>query len=81
LFQALSDPARLEILDMLSPEVRCNCHFQEKLDLAPNLLSYHLRVLREAGLIEGTKHGRWVNYALTAAARDLLADALPGGLR
>jgi ArsR family transcriptional regulator, arsenate/arsenite/antimonite-responsive transcriptional repressor len=81
LFQALSDPARLEILDMLSPEVCCNCHFQEQLDLAPNLLSYHLRVLREAGLIEGTKRGRWVNYALTPAARELLGAALPVGLQ
>jgi ArsR family transcriptional regulator, arsenate/arsenite/antimonite-responsive transcriptional repressor len=81
LFQALSEPARLEILEMLSPEVCCNCHFQEQLDLAPNLLSYHLKVLREVGLIEGTKRGRWVDYALTPTARDLLAAALPRGLR
>ena len=81
ILKAIADPIRIDILDMVSPQVRCNCHFQEHLDLAPNLLSYHLRVLREAGLIEGTKRGRWVDYALTPNARDLVARALPGGLR
>ena len=80
-FKALGDPIRLEILDMLSPQIRCNCHFQDELDLAPNLLSYHLRILREAGLIEGTKRGRWVDYDLTSDARARIAAALPGGMR
>ena len=79
--KAVADPTRLEILEMLSPQIRCNCHFQEHLDLAPNLLSYHLKVLRDAGLIVGTKRGRWVDYALTENARGLIAAALPEGLR
>jgi len=79
--KSVADPTRLEILEMLSPQIRCNCHFQEHLDLAPNLLSYHLKVLREAGLIVGTRRGRWVDYALTDKARDLIAAALPEGLR
>jgi ArsR family transcriptional regulator len=79
--KAIGDPTRLEILEMLSPQIRCNCHFQEHLDLAPNLLSYHLKVLREAGLIVGTKRGRWVDYALTPGAAELVSSALPEGLR
>lgn len=79
--KAVADPNRLDILDMLSREVRCNCHFQEHLDLAPNLLSYHLRVLREAGLIVGTRRGRWVDYALAPGAAQLVAAALPRELR
>ena len=79
--KALADPYRLEILEILSPEVRCNCHLQDRLDIAPNLLSYHLKVLREAGLIEGTKRGRWVDYALTEQAADVIATALPERLR
>ena len=78
--KAIADPSRLEILEILSPEIRCNCHLQEVLDLAPNLLSYHLKVLREAGLIEGTKRGRWVDYSLTPDARARIAAALPKGL-
>ncbi|MGI9529679.1 MAG: ArsR/SmtB family transcription factor [Acidimicrobiia bacterium] len=80
ILKALADPTRLEILEMLSPQVRCNCHFQEHLELAPNLLSYHLKVLRDAGLIAGTKRGRWVDYELTPTARDLVEAALPRGL-
>jgi ArsR family transcriptional regulator len=79
--KAIADPTRLEVLEMLSRQVRCNCHFQERLGLAPNLLSYHLKVLREAGLIEGTKRGRWVDYALTQTAAGLVASSLPEGLR
>lgn len=79
--KAVADPTRLEILEMLSPQIRCNCHFQEHLELSPNLLSYHLKVLREAGLIVGTKRGRWVDYALTYEARSVIAAALPEGLR
>jgi len=78
--KAIADSSRLEILEILSPEIRCNCHLQEVLDLAPNLLSYHLKVLREAGLIEGTKRGRWVDYALTSDARARIAMALPRDL-
>jgi ArsR family transcriptional regulator len=78
--KAIADASRLEILEILSPEIRCNCHLQEVLDLAPNLLSYHLKVLREAGLIEGTKRGRWVDYSLTTDARARIAAALPKDL-
>ncbi len=79
--KALADPYRLEILEILSPEIRCNCHLQDRLDIAPNLLSYHLKVLREAGLIEGTKRGRWIDYSLTSDAPAVIAAALPERLR
>ena len=81
ILKAVSDPTRIEMLDLLSSEVRCNCHFQERLDVAPNLLSYHLRILREAGLIVGSRRGRWVDYRLAPAAADLVAAALPAGLK
>lgn len=80
-FQAMADPCRVQILDMLSPEIRCNCHLQEQLDVAPNRLSYHLKILRDAGLISGTKRGRWVDYAITPEAPSLIAASLPRGLR
>jgi ArsR family transcriptional regulator len=74
---ALADPSRLEILDILGRQVRCNCHLQDLLDLAPNLLSYHLKVLREAGLIVGSRRGRWIDYSIAPDARDLVRAALP----
>lgn len=77
LFGALADPNRLQILDILETEARCNCHLQDLLELAPNLLSYHLKVLREAGLIVGERRGRWIDYSIASGARDLVHTALP----
>ncbi|MCL1593061.1 MAG: metalloregulator ArsR/SmtB family transcription factor [Actinomycetia bacterium] len=76
-FKALADPYRLQILSILSSQVRCNCHLQDMLDLAPNLLSYHLKVLRTAGLIIGSRRGRWIDYAITDEARELVDASLP----
>jgi ArsR family transcriptional regulator len=76
--KALADPYRLQILDILSPEIRCNCHLQDQMDIAPNLLSYHLKILREAGLIVGTKRGRWIDYAIAPDAAEVVSEALPG---
>ncbi len=79
--KALADPYRLRILDILSPEIRCNCHLQDQMEIAPNLLSYHLKILREAGLIVGTKRGRWIDYAIAPHAAEVIAAALPEKLR
>ena len=76
-FGALSDPIRLSILDQLNREQRCVCDLQEALGIAPNRLSYHLRILREAGLVESTRRGRWVDYRLSDDAAVLVAAALP----
>ncbi|VAW06750.1 hypothetical protein MNBD_ACTINO01-1656 [hydrothermal vent metagenome] len=76
-FKALADPYRLEILEILAREVRCNCHLQDLLDLAPNHLSYHLKVLREAGLIAGVRRGRWIDYSIAPDAAELLSGSLP----
>jgi ArsR family transcriptional regulator len=77
LFKALADPNRLEILAILGRTVRCNCHLQDLLDLAPNLLSYHLKILREAGLIVGERRGRWIDYSIAPEARSLVLAAVP----
>lgn len=78
---ALSDPIRLRILDSLTDDRRCVCEIQERLpDIAPNLLSYHLRVLREADLVESTRRGRWVEYQLTPDGDRMVMAALPAGL-
>ncbi len=80
-FAALSDPIRLRILDALSSELWCVCEIQERIaDVAPNLLSYHLRVLREADLVAANRRGRWVDYRLNPEADRIVADALPAAL-
>ena len=66
LFQALSDPTRLDILVRLRGGERCVCDLQDDLDAAQSRLSFHLRVLRDAGLVTDRKDGRWVYYTAVA---------------
>jgi len=71
LLRALADPNRLRIFDFLMQGDSCNCELNENLGLPPNLLSHHLRVLREAGLITSRRDvvdGRWIYYAVDRAA-------------
>lgn len=68
LFHALSDATRLAILDMLKDGERCVCELQDELDAAQSRLSFHLRVLKEAGLVSDRKEGRWMYYTIAPAA-------------
>ncbi|WP_449385788.1 ArsR/SmtB family transcription factor [Cellulomonas soli] len=77
LLQAVADPVRWTVLDLLSVQARCVCNLQEHVDIAGNLLSYHLKVLREAGLVTSSRRGRWVDYALADGARERMSAALP----
>jgi ArsR family transcriptional regulator len=75
-FGSLADPARLAILRALQRGTTCVCELAPSLDMAPNLLSYHLRVLREAGLVERTRRGRRVDYRVRPVALQELAVEL-----
>lgn len=76
LFAALADPARLRILAVLADGTHCVCDIQDRVPLAANLLSYHLRVLREAGLIAGARRGRWIDYRWDERAAQGVTQAL-----
>jgi len=71
LFHALSDATRLAILEMLRDRERCVCELQGVLDAAQSRLSFHLRVLKDAGLVTDRREGRWAYYAI---ARGALAE-------
>ncbi len=77
LLSAVADPIRLQLLNLLVGQTRCVCDLQPEPPIPGNLLSYHLKVLREAGLIEGAKRGRWIDYTLTEGALERLRAALP----
>ncbi len=70
-FHALSDPTRLGILERLRHGERCVCDLMDSLDAAQSRLSFHLKVLKDAGLVTDRRDGRWVYYTL---AEDALAD-------
>ncbi|MGH7542071.1 MAG: ArsR/SmtB family transcription factor [Gemmatimonadota bacterium] len=75
-FQALSDETRLGILRLLRDGERCVCELTEALDVAQSLLSFHLKTLKEAGLVSDRRDGRWVYYSLDSAALDDLRGFL-----
>jgi ArsR family transcriptional regulator, arsenate/arsenite/antimonite-responsive transcriptional repressor len=68
LFHALSDETRLEIIELLRKGERCVCELTDSLDAAQSRLSFHLRVLRDAGVVRDRKDGRWVHYELEPGA-------------
>src|ERR671933_1426956 len=68
LFHALSDETRLGILEMLRGGERCVCELQADLGAAQSRLSFHLRVLREAGLVADRREGRWSYYSIAPEA-------------
>jgi len=79
-FKALADPTRVAILSMLSAEDEvCVCVFTGELDLSQPTISHHLRILREAGLVEATRRGTWAFYRLVPEALEELRSALAPG--
>jgi ArsR family transcriptional regulator len=64
LFHALSDRTRLSILQRLRFGERCVCDLTDALDAAQSRLSFHLKVLKEAGLVTDRREGRWMYYTL-----------------
>lgn len=67
-FHALSDPTRLSIVLRLTGGERCVCELTDALDAAQSRLSFHLRVLKDAGLITDRRDGRWIHYSLNREA-------------
>lgn len=85
LFHALSDEARLQIIQILLDGEHCVCDLMEHLDIAQSRLSYHLKVLKDAGLVSDRRDGRWAHYALEresfVEAERLLVALRPSGRR
>jgi ArsR family transcriptional regulator len=78
LLAVVADPVRLAVLQTLTGGTTCVCELQTRLPIAANLLSYHLKVLRDTGLVSAARRGRWVDYSLVDGALDRLHAALPG---
>jgi ArsR family transcriptional regulator len=77
--KALSEPNRLLLLEMLIQGVQCNCDLGQRLGMAPNLVSHHLGVLREAGLVRAEHDpldGRWIYYSIDPSALRELRETL-----
>jgi len=76
--KVLAEPNRLLIFHQLVEGVQCNCELGNYLQMAPNLISHHLRVLREAGLIDVERDAldaRWMYYSINRQALEELNQA------
>ncbi len=76
LFHALSDPTRLSILNRLRLSERCVCELTDALEASQSRLSFHLRVLKDAGLVTDRKEGRWMYYMLNPDALAEMTEVL-----
>jgi len=77
--KALCDPTRLSIFDMLMEGVQCNCEIAGRLGLSLGLVSHHLRILRQVGLIQSERDpedARWVYYSIDQEALTELNQAM-----
>ena len=78
-FRALADPTRVAIVNRLSSADRvCVCDLTDAFDLSQPTISHHLRILREAGLVEASRRGTWAYYRLVPEAVRALRGALGG---
>lgn len=66
-FRALSDPLRLQVIELLRSQELCVCELCEKLTVNQSKLSFHLKNLKEANLINSRQDGRWMYYSLNLA--------------
>ena len=64
IFQAFSEPYRLQVIEVLRDRELCACDIANHLGISASKLSFHLKTLREAGLIQGRQEGRWIYYRL-----------------
>jgi ArsR family transcriptional regulator len=73
-FAALGDPARVKIVNLIahSPDGVCACDFMPPLGLAQATISYHLKKLTDAGLLEREQRGKWAYFSLKPEAVDQL---------
>ncbi len=74
--KALAEPNRWRIVELLSCEELCVYHLADELELAQPLVSHHLKVLRDAGLVESEKHQQWTYYRLRREVLEALTAQL-----
>ncbi len=79
--KVLADPNRLRILNLLMAGVQCNCEIGDALGMSKNLISHHLRILRNAGLVQAERDAldaRWMYFSVNEEAIRALVAAFDG---
>ncbi|WP_341527556.1 metalloregulator ArsR/SmtB family transcription factor [Nostoc sp. UHCC 0302] len=77
-FHALSDPLRISVLELLRQQELCVCDLCAALEVSQSKLSFHLKTLKEAGLVNSRQEGRWIYYSLNIPQFNVLEEYLAG---
>jgi ArsR family transcriptional regulator len=75
-FHALADSLRLAVLELLKQQELCVCDLCDRLQVSQSKLSFHLKTLKEAGLVVSRQEGRWIYYSLNLSQFVLLEQYL-----
>jgi ArsR family transcriptional regulator len=78
IFKALADPTRLRIMLLLQVRELCVCELTYILKMEQSRVSHHMRILREAGLAEDIRQGRWMIYRIPAGSREFVGGLFTG---
>src|SRR5215469_7390704 len=76
LFQALADPTRLRLINLMGDDEVCVCFFVEILQTNQPKISRHLAYLRRAGIVAARREGKWIHYRIVAPANSGAARIL-----
>ncbi len=74
IFHALSDETRLSLLEQLKHGERCVCELTDVMKAGQSRLSFHLKVLKDAGLLVDRREGRWIYYSINPDAIEELEE-------
>jgi ArsR family transcriptional regulator, arsenate/arsenite/antimonite-responsive transcriptional repressor len=74
LFRALGDETRLRLIERLRGGEQCVCDLTDELETGQSRLSFHLKTLKDAGIVTDRRQGRWVYYALRPGVFEVLQD-------
>ncbi len=77
-FHALSEPIRIQVIELLQEGEFCVGDMCDRLSIAQSKLSFHLKTLKEAGLVTARQQGRWMYYSLNADRFNVLEGYLNG---
>jgi ArsR family transcriptional regulator, arsenate/arsenite/antimonite-responsive transcriptional repressor len=75
-FHALSDPLRIHVVELLKQRELCVCDLCTVLKVTQSKLSFHLKTLKEAGLVNSRQQGRWIYYSLNVSQFSALEEYL-----
>lgn len=77
IFKALSDETRLHIVDMLSCSELCACDILASFNLSQSTLSYHMKILIDAGVVNSKRSGLWTRYSINEETFEGILEIIP----